>query len=263
MASTAKGAASGAASLTPALEGFVEGVATAVGESVSAGLGATSTGAAVEASGPLSGVLAAWTALLTDEIEGKIVEEVSLGFEAGCRAYLGRIRDFRLLAPAHDSAIALDLSPSLCEPLSKLNAELNGLRASLPRASLRRVWPPIATAVDTFIYTQLVRRAAFSAGGVRQLLRDVGALAALFVPLGARPQTALRRVHESCQLVGLAPAARAALVDVLLSETPPQPHQHEHAMRLQLALEEVGVYRLTVGEAAEILASVHEDGFYG
>ena len=48
-----------------------------------------------------------------------------------------------------------------------------GCAASLPPAALRRVWPPIALHVDELLYTQLVRRTAFSPRGVLQLQRDV------------------------------------------------------------------------------------------
>ena len=112
----------------------------------------------------------------------------------------------------------LDLSPALCEPLSRLNAELGGLRRWLPPASLRRVWPPIAAAIDELLYTELVRRASFSAGGVHQLSRDMGALADLFAPLlaahgaGGSSHGALHRLHESCQLLTLGRAAREQLL---------------------------------------------------
>ena len=215
--------------------------------------------AAPPLSGPLSPVLDASRELLRD-CEAAVVETVTTLFESSCRPYLGTVRDFRLMS--HDAAASielLDLSPPLCEPLAMLHAELNGMRASLPPASLRRVWPPIATAVDTLLYSQLVRRAAFSAGGARQLLRDVSALAALFVPLAARPQAALRRLHESCSLLVLPRELRVGLVDAILAETPLQQRRAEHEASLRRRLEEHGVFRLSLGEAAEILASVHDD----
>ena len=236
-------------------------------------------GASTAAAGPLSPLLQAWAALLA-ECEALVVETVTAGFVSACRPYLTEVsvRDFRLLLPtaygggssgggsgagADGSASAalelLDLSPSLCEPLARLHAELSGMRAALPPASLRRVWPPIATAVDTLLYTQLVRRGAFSAAGARQLLRDVSALAALFVPLAARPQAALRRLHESCQLLALPRPTRLALVEAILAETPSQMQgRHEHEAALRRRLEEHGVFRIGLGEAAEILASVHD-----
>ena len=97
------------------------------------------------------------------------------------------------------------------------------------------------------------------AAGARQLLRDVSALAALFVPLAARPQAALRRLHESCQLLALPRPTRLALVEAILAETPSQMQgRHEHEAALRRRLEEHGVFRIGLGEAAEILASVHD-----
>ncbi len=228
--------------------------------------------------GPLSSLQQAWAALLA-ECEALVVETVTAGFESACRPYLAEasVREFRLLLPtAHGGggggggsvdgggsgspAIEmLDLSPALCEALARLHAELSGMRAALPPSSLRRVWPPIATAVDTLLYTQLVRRGAFSAAGARQVLRDVSALAALFVPLAARPQAALRRLHESCQLLALPRPTRLALVEAILAETPSQVQGRlDHEATLRRRLEECGVFRLGLGEAAEILASVHD-----
>ena len=255
------------------------GAASAAASLASATADVGTEGASTAAAGPLSPLLQAWAALLA-ECEALVVETVTAGFVSACRPYLteASVRDFRLLLPtAYDGGSSgggsdagadgsgsaalelLDLSPSLCEPLARLHAELSGLRAALPPASLRRVWPPIATAVDTLLYTQLVRRGAFSAAGARQLLRDVSALAALFVPLAVRPQAALRRLHESCQLLALPRPTRLALVEAILAETPSQMQgRHEHEAALRRRLEEYGVFRLGLGEAAEILASVHD-----
>ena len=171
--------------------------------------------------------------------------------------YVGGLRSFRL-APLVDRAVPIDLSPALCEGIARLSDELNGLRAALPPPSLHRVWRPIAASVDEHLYTQLVRRAAFSGGGVAQLLRDVRALSALFGPLGAAPEAALRRLHESCKLLALPRPTRQALAEALLSETPPGSQRREHEEGLRRRLEEHGVYRTSFGEAAEILDSVHE-----
>ena len=132
----------------------------------------------------LAGRLSEWNDLLSDA-EAGVRDTITSDFEIACRGYISQRRDFRLASGGPDAAdgVHLDLSPALCEPISRLNAEINGLRRSLPPASLRRISLPIAAAVDELLYTQLVRRSSFSVGGARQLARDVSALSALFAPL--------------------------------------------------------------------------------
>ena len=96
----------------------------------------------------------------------------------------------------------------------------------------------------------------FSTGGVEQLLRDVGALGMLFRPLGAPSRPALQRLHESCQLLSLDASARAELLALLLGDTPAAGLLSEHESKLRLRMQAVGVFRLGVGEAAELLANV-------
>ena len=52
-------------------------------------------------------------------------------------------------------------------------------------------------------------------------------------PLSGKPH-ALRRLHESCQLLGLEESARAALLDALLTDTPPQVQRTDHELGLGL-----------------------------
>jgi hypothetical protein len=230
--------------------------------------GAAAAAAAVREAAPggvLSGRIEEWGRLL-DECEGLVREAVTADFAAACRPYLSQRRDLRL-APSTTATtpVRLDLSPALCEPLSRLNAELGGLRRWLPPASLRRVWPPIAAAIDELLYTELVRQASFSAGGVHQLSRDMGALADLFAPLlaahgaGGSSHGALHRLHESCQLLTLGRAAREQLLGLILVDTPPLAQRLEHEGMLRRKFEERGVFRLSAGEVAELLASVQDD----
>lgn len=239
-----------------------------------------SAAAAVEEEGPFSPMIRQWAELL-DEVEAAMTEAIVADFTSAARGYLSQRRDFRLVpagpAPASasvsatggaslpsenaaDAAARLDLSPALCEPISRLNAELHGLRQSLPPSSLRRVWPPVAAAVDELLYSQLVRRSTFSSGGARQLHRDVSALVALFHPLTPNPHASLRRLHESVQLLTLDGTTRRALTNDLLGDTPPQPQRDEHEAGLRRRLEQLcGVYRLTLGEVVELLTSLVDE----
>ena len=209
-----------------------------------------------------SALLREWAASLA-ELEATVRDTVISDFAASSRAYVAQRRDFRLAASAAgqaDASIHLDLSAALCEPTSRLHAELHGLRQSLPAASLRRVWPPIAAAVDELLYNQMVRRSTFSEGGARQLRRDVAALVALFQPFTPTPHAHLRRMHESVQLLTLDAPVRRSLAGELLGDTPPQPQREEHEAALRRRLElSAGVFRLTLGEAVEVLTSLVED----
>jgi hypothetical protein len=205
--------------------------------------------------------LIAWEEIVT-EAELTVRETIISEFTASCRAYVAQRRDFRLASAGLDASMTLDLSPALCEPLSRLSAEMHGAHSSLPPASFQRVLLPIATAIDEFLYAQVVRRATFSLGGIRQLSRDVGALCALFQPLSAKPHT-LRRLHESCQLLCLDAYARSDLLRCLLMDTPPQPQRAEHEASLRRRLEDWDVFRLSLGEVAELLAGAHEDDSVG
>ena len=60
-------------------------------------------------------------------------------------------------------------------------------------------------------------------------------------------------------LLSLAKAARAELMETLLIDTPPAAQRAEHEAALRRRLEERGVFRLGVGEVAELLASVQDD----
>ena len=161
----------------------------------------------------------------------------------------------------HEDAVQLDLSAALCEPIRTLSAEIHGLRAALPPATLRRVWPPIAAAIDEMLYTRVVRKAAFSPRGVSQLRRDVSALAAIFEPLvvSAGSGVVLRRLHDSCTLLTLNTERRTRVLNLALSDSPPLAQRAEHEGRLQALIEGAGVHFLRVGEATELLASVHAE----
>jgi len=196
---------------------------------------------------------------LLSETEGYIVESVTDLFEAACRPYLAQLREFRLASSVHCASGDPDLSPTFCQAIAALQAEFDGMGSALPQACLRRVWPQIGAAVDEILYTQLVRQATFSPSGARQLLRDVGALERRFLAFTSKPQAALRRLHESCGLLALPDATRAELVAAILTDTPPHAQQREHEASLRRRLEEHGVFRLSVGEAREILDSVHSD----
>ena len=73
-------------------------------------------------------------------------------------------------------------------------------------------------------------------------------------------EAALRRLNESCALLTLERAARTELRELLLAETPPLAQRVEHDLMLRRRLEEQQVFRLSVGEAQELLASVQEEG---
>ena len=85
------------------------------------------------------GLLADWNHLQA-ELEIRVCEAVAAEFSAACRGYIAQRRDYRFVSAAALSsgdASRLDVSISLCEPLSRLRAELRGMRATLPPASLR------------------------------------------------------------------------------------------------------------------------------
>ena len=156
--------------------------------------------------------------------------------------------------------------------MSLLRAELSSLQSVLPAPCLRRVWPPIAHAVDDFMYAQLVRRTHFSPDGALQLRRDADALLAVFSTFHSRPHVPLRRLHESAALLTSPRESRQLLKDVLMSGGNPGGKGGRAPMGEQAAaeaaevdaslrrkLEERGVYRLSPGEAAELLSCVHDD----
>lgn len=104
-----------------------------------------------------------------------------------------------------------------------------------------------------------MRRTSFSRGGTQQLLRDVAALAALFGPLGAAPHSVLHRLNESCTLLSLGVTARSELLAAILAPPAPDARRGEHEARLRRRMEAAHVFRLSVGEAAELLSSSYAD----
>ena len=100
--------------------------------------------------------------------------------------------------------------------------------------------------------------------GVKQLQRDVAALSAVFDDaLPAAPHVTLRRLHESCQLLGVDKPTRERLLGLLLMDTPAAARRAEHQASIRRELEAAGAYHLGPGEAAELLSSVHEEGPVG
>ena len=120
------------------------------------------------------------------------------------------------------------------------------------------MWLATATAIDDLLYTQVVRRSSFSSSGVLQLQRDVGALAALFQPLCSPHKAPLQRLNECCRLLSLDATVRTELLTVLLTDTPEHSHRAEHESHMRRQLESVSVFRISVGEAVEVLACLQE-----
>jgi hypothetical protein len=218
--------------------------------------------------GVLAPILSHWEGTLA-EIEAHISDAIAASFTSGCRSYIAQRGELRLTGPT--SELGPSLSSALCEPLSVLRAELLGLLTALPPASLRRVWPPIARTVDDFMYRQLVRRCHFSASGAAQLAFDAEAILALFAPFSSRPGAALRLLHESALLLSLPRAPRLELKAALMGGSAAEGAGGagggaasaggggEREAPLRRRLVEMGVHRLGVGEAAELLATVYDE----
>ena len=77
--------------------------------------------------GVLSAPLDEW-ACLHEEVLAGVRDLVAADFAAACHGYIAQRRDFRLLSGTSRDGAHLDLSSALCEPISRLNAELSGIR---------------------------------------------------------------------------------------------------------------------------------------
>ena len=203
------------------------------------------------AGGAFGAVLLAWSELEL-EIEQLAHETVTATFGAAARKYIADRRAFRFVTA--EATTSLDITPTFCNPLSTLRADLSGVLAALPARSCRRVALAVAASLDELLWGGLLRSAPCSEAGGVQLAHDMRALVGLFAPFASRPHTLLRRVHEACVLLRLPRAARAAL----LAEVTAAAGAGAGA-ELQGELEELQIFRLGPAEVKEVLSNLQDD----
>merc|ERR1712070_737834 len=122
-----------------------------------------------------------------------------------------------------------------------------GVEIALPAASVRAIWPRIAYDVEELLFTELVRFVQLSAGGAKQLQRDLEVTISSFAPFTSRPHAVMRRLHDTCLLLRLEPAERASLCTTLAGA------QQGFERGVQAQIEEIGIFNLSAAEVRELL----------
>jgi hypothetical protein len=207
--------------------------------------------AQVEVEGLFSAALAR-LGKLRAQLEETVQRQVSQEFAAGCSRYFYERHELRF-APLPAQELPLDVSATFCEPLSLLRAELEGVEIALPAASVRAIWPRIAYDVEELLFTELVRFVQLSAGGAKQLQRDLEVTISSFAPFTSRPHAVMRRLHDTCLLLRLEPAERASLCTTLAGA------QQGFERGVQAQIEEIGIFNLSAAEVRELLVQMHRE----
>jgi hypothetical protein len=165
-----------------------------------------------------------------------------------------------LALPSQKDYVSLALSNSACEMLHVLKDHLHQMELLLSRSLFGLFWQRMASALNDFIYKQLILMNSFNEGGAMQLQFDMTRnLFPLFGAYSTKPENYFKDVKEACAVLTLSSGSALLLRDVLhraLHES--RVHQTAQITDPVSALHDIGVYKLEL-EDVELLLSLRVD----
>jgi hypothetical protein len=197
--------------------------------------------------------------------------------------YLGLVRFGELPAPNAAVVLEHDVSESLCECMSGLEASLSAVKASISnRKTASLVWRPIAEQLDMFFFEDIIlqsftggQRNAVSAASSannymvgasaakmsRQIAHDASVLVAVFGRVTSAPDRFLSRCADACVLLATASArvlrprapVRQQDEELLAAVLAPVPSADASADHLEERRMQTGIATLSAREARECL----------
>lgn len=203
---------------------------------------------------PMGSVFEEVTQCLQDLMEDmilKIVEHVVQGFRMLSKPY--KKEKWHMFPPPKD-IILLTLSSSACEMLLFIKGRLQILQDQLASSIFNTIWKNLAQALNNCIYEEIILECHFNEGGVAQLQFDLTKnLFTLFLEYTQKPENFFKEVKEACILLNLLPGSAVLLRD-LLKSSESNASEEEFISPACAALQDAGVYRLTLQDALKVLS---------
>ncbi|XP_028395357.1 RAD50-interacting protein 1-like [Dendronephthya gigantea] len=153
--------------------------------------------------------------------------------------------------PSHKDLAITSLSSSLCDMIIYLRDILRKLKQEMADCLFTSLWKQLATDLSEFLFNEVVLKSHFNEGGAAQLKFDVHKnLFVLFGQFTSKPENYFRKLKEAIILLNLMPGSA-----VLLKETLDENKRQANKETTQNALDELGVYMLSVNEVLNVLNS--------
>jgi len=201
---------------------------------------------------PMASVFEEVTQRLQDLMEHmilKIVEHVVQGFRMLSKPY--KKEKWHMFPPPKD-IILLALSSSACEMLLFIKGRLQILQEQLASIIFNMIWKNLAQALNKCIYEEIILECHFNEGGAAQLQFDLTKnLFTLFLEYTQKPENFFKEVKEACILLNLLPGSAVLLRDLL--KTSESVSEGDCISPACAALQDAGVYRLTLEDALKVL----------
>ncbi|XP_033630569.1 RAD50-interacting protein 1-like isoform X1 [Asterias rubens] len=196
--------------------------------------------------------------LLRDDMTATLLRTVINDIKSRGRPYR---KDKWFSMPSAKDYITPALSASLCELLQLLKERLLQLRSQLCPSVFNTLWKGIAHDLNKFIYEEVILASQFNEGGAAQLQFDM--IRGIFPQFGdftQRPDNFFKEVKESCILLNLKTGSAILLRELLYQTLHAKQSidQHSKDPAPQVALKDIGVYRLSP-KVAEIILNLRTD----
>ncbi|XP_053393642.1 RAD50-interacting protein 1-like isoform X2 [Mercenaria mercenaria] len=180
-----------------------------------------------------------------------IVNHVFTDVRARSKPY----RDDRWISLPYQKEVNLGLSTSACEMLLVLKDHLLEVGELISKPLFNLFWEKMAQELNTFIYEEVILRNRFNHGGAAQLQFDMTRnLFPLFGEYTPKPDSYFKEVKEASTILNLNVGSAILLKEVLNSALHVPKKDVEKLTEARSALNDVGVYKLTLDQAELVLS---------
>ncbi|XP_060571734.1 RAD50-interacting protein 1-like [Ruditapes philippinarum] len=194
-------------------------------------------------------IIALYDRLRQDMLKA-IVNHVFTDVKARSKPY----RDDRWISLPYQKDVNLGLSTSACEMLLVLKDHLLEVGELISKPLFNMFWEKMAQELNIFIYEEVILRNRFNQGGAAQLQFDMYRnMFPLFGEYTPKPDSYFKEVKEACTILNLNVGSAILLKEVLKSALHVAKKDVDKITEARTALQDVGVYKLTLEQAELVL----------